>query len=200
LRELQNSSAYDFLQSFETRQLFSNHLQSDLLNQYVKIVSGIDLTEKNFTYNSLYEYEAEVNPDLSNLLLDYIRNDMRFSLPSTSINELITNNSVPVEIRDMLQLVSFGNILSKPEYVQELVISPKKFDRTFTFLLNVDDFEVDLEATRQTEAGRKLLEKQEFLALIDEALFESQGIMKVKKKDDLRFDDFFVTVETLRGV
>jgi hypothetical protein len=24
--------------------------------------------------------------------------------------------------------------------------------------------------------------------------------MKVKKKDDLRFDDFFVTVETLRGV
>ena len=199
LRDLQNSTSYNFLQPFEIRQMVSNHVQSNLLNEYMNIVTGIDLTERNFTYNPLYEAEAEFNPDLSNLVLDYIRNDMRYNLPSTNVNELLTNESVPVEIRDMLQLISFGNILSKPEYVQELVISPKKFDRTFTFLLNVDDFEIDVEATRLTESGRRLLEKREFLSLIDEALFETQGIMKLKKQDDLRFDDFFLTVETLRG-
>lgn len=199
LRDLQNSTSYSFLQPAEVRQLVSNHVQSDLLNGYVKITSGIDLTEKNFTYTPLYEMEAAYNPDLVNLLLDYIRNDMKYSLPSTDVNALLTNKAVPEEIRDMLQLVVFGNVLSKPEYVQELIISPKKFDRTFTFLLGADDFEVDVEATRATESGRSLLEKQEFLSTIDQALYESQGIMKVKKIDDLRFDDYFVTVETLRG-
>lgn len=191
------SDEYDFLDRDSRRLLFENHVKDDLLKTYLRLLSGTDLSEQSYTYEDLSELRDQYDPIFERVLREHILFNTGIRLPNVPVDELMTDTSIPLNVRDMIQLSFFGNILAKPKFLQRLVIGAKKFDRTFSLLLDLEGFEIDEELTRETVAGRRLLANEEFRLRLDQASLD-RGILRLdRSREDLRFEDFFVAVETL---
>jgi hypothetical protein len=216
IENLATSDSYSFLNVSQRRRLFENHVVSDLLASYVQFLTTIKMAEASFvdtkseTYRSLSRGNGnDLTPRFSELVRRYLlakrteeiqRNPSLKPLPDISIEEMLESPAVDQPTKDIVRLLTFGNIAFKVENATATILSPKLFERVFTIPINVDDFEIDYPATIADQSGRELLSKKFMEERLDrKALSAGTYKMKPRTGQDLVFEDYFVTIELVQS-
>jgi len=128
---------YSFLNDYEKSQIIENHVISFLLENYLKITTGLVLNETTFNLDTA---EAEAL-----LALEISQNRSRNNFGNaTTFSEKIFPSNI--------------------EFLKKLV-SPKKFDRVFNIIFD-PEFQVDVSTTQSTTIGKKLFESMVSLGKI----------------------------------
>ena len=223
-RTLLRSGKYSFLTEAQKNSLANNHLQNDVLNFYTQILTGIDMSESTFlTADPPVEVDAQFQRNLQQFVKTFIQN---FSTQTLTTNILrthneeiarllsqldansLTENSLRVqpgpqgtveitpELLEFLQLFTGKSFLSGHKITSQRWLTPKLFDRVFTFSADVDEFEIDHALTTTTQSGRQLFGRNDFQQKLV-TLPSGSYIMKRKRSNEIRFDDYFVAVELM---
>lgn len=209
------SDGYSFLDGSQRRQIVENHVVSDLMASYVQFLTSIKATESTFVDMTSSTYQTlsrgggvDLTPRFSELVRKYLlaqrteeirRNPSLQPLPDIPIEEMLLSPVVDQPTKDILRLLTYGNVALKVENVTATLLSPKLFERTFTLPLDVDGFEIDYDATIADESGREFLEKGFLRDKLDKQALAS-GIYKMtpRTNQDVVFEDFFVTIELVQ--
>lgn len=187
-----NDEKYNFLNNDEKREIISNHTKSSLWELYIRLLTGMRVEESTFTTNVVAP-GTTLSQDFTNLVFAYLRNVLKKSLPTNSIPDLLLDPNVDDETKDILRLITFGNVVFEPLVIRNKVVSPKLFDRIFHFSFNSENFEIDSDKTFETESGKLTMQKSS----VKERLVEEGGKLYLKPKDrnELVFEDYFVVIE-----
>ncbi|TXH11506.1 MAG: hypothetical protein E6R04_02665 [Spirochaetes bacterium] len=211
-----DSDAYSFLTSSQREEIVRNHVVSDLLASYIQFLTTIKVNESTFVDMSSQTYQnlsrangVDLTPRVSELIRKYLlekrtdeirRNPALQPLPDISIEEMLRSPVVDQPTKDILRLLTYGNLAFKVENAMATILSPKLFERLFTIPVDVDGFEIDYTATTTDESGRELLEKGFLREKLDkQALVD--GIYKLipRTGEDVVFEDFFITIELVQS-
>jgi hypothetical protein len=196
----------------QRRAMFENHVLSDVFGSYIQALTTMKLAESTFVNTdsetwkrlSIGRNGTDLTPRFAELVRQYliaqrtqeIRNNPSLRpLPDISIQEMLTNSGVDQGTKDTLRLLTFGNIAFKPENAMAEMLSPKVFERVFTIPLNVDDFDIDREATTGSESGREFFEKSFFRKKLDTHTPVGVYRFKPRTHQDVVFEDYFITIE-----
>jgi len=223
-RILLRNRKYSFLTEAQKNSLARNHLENDVLNFYTQILTGIDMSESTFlTADPPLEIDAQFQRNLQQFVKTFIQN---FSTQTLTTNILRTRNAeigrllsqldansltenslrvqpgaqgtveVTPELLEFLQLFTGKSFLAGHKTTSQRWLTPKLFDRVFTFSADIDEFEIDYTLTTSSQSGRQLFARTDFLQKI---VYLSNGtyIMKRKRSNEVRFDDYFVAVELM---
>lgn len=204
LRELQTLYKYNIITEQQKLELLRNHCQSQYLQYYVKYFSGISFDESSFPVN---EYPVPSNVELpeasQNLIKIYIQKIIGRATPeelNNTIRTILNDSSIREDIKDDLQMLSFGSTLMQPELLKTKVLSQKKFDRVFLLPFNVDEFEINVEETARTSAGGSTVNSQRFINTTEKRIIENNEVFYLNREsipNALVFEDFFITIETV---
>jgi hypothetical protein len=211
-----NSEAYSFLGVGQRREIDQNHVVSDVLASYIQFLTSLKATESTFvdmrssTYQTLSRNQGmDLTPRFAELVRRFLlqqrteeirRNPSLQPLPDIPIEDMLRSPAVDQSTKDILRLLTYGNIAFKVENAMATILSPKLFERTFTLPLDVDSFEIDYEATTADESGREFLEKGMLRSKLDKQALAA-GIYKMvpRTNQDVVFEDFFVTIELVQA-
>ena len=213
LQDVANSERYAFIPDpLLKRAMVENHVLSDLFASYVQFLTTMELAESTFVNQQSQTYQrlsvgdgTDLSPQFSELVRKYllakrtadIQNNPSLSpLPDIPIKEMLVSQQVDQATKDLLRLLTFGNIAFKLENALASMLSPKIFERVFTIPVNVDDFEIDYQQTTAAESGRDFLEKTFFQEMLDRNALAA-GVYKLAPRThkDTIFEDYFVTIE-----
>jgi hypothetical protein len=182
---------YRTLSTAEKQSLFYNHVVSGLFDTYVSLTTGMKLTEEVFTVD---DFVGDFTTDIESIVRRYFSEVKRVPLPSEGLQAILVNPSVAEDIKDELKLLMFGNVAFKPSAIRHKVLNQKLFDRVFTIPVNLDNFIVDFQTTKQTATGRLALESSRFK---NRARIDKESGEQFIPRESFVFDDLFITVETV---
>jgi hypothetical protein len=117
-------------------------------------------------------------------------------------------DGVTYAIRIIDDLISTITNISMPEVIANNIIQPKKFERIFNIVFDANQFEIDTKKTLSTAHGKEnfdiLIKRGEVIPLQNQQTFANlSNRWKIRDKNvdnDLLFDKYFVSIETLDGV
>lgn len=192
LANIVNDDDYDFLSTDQKRELIGNHTSSALLELYIRMLTGMRIDEATFAENVVQAGTA-FSEEFVNLVFTYLRDTLDKEVPNQPIPQLLTNSDVDDETKDILRLITYGNVVFEPEVLRSKVISPKLFDRVFHLAFNTEDFEIDEEETMDSESGKLAMQK----SVVQERIVEegNSKFLRPKNRNELVFEDYFVVVE-----
>jgi hypothetical protein len=127
-------------------------------------------------------------------MISYLKTVKGKDIPNQSVDLLLQNLNLDQETKDTLRLLSYGNLVFQSSFVKRKVLDPKLFDRVFHLPINTDDFEIDVEQTISTEAGRNTYTKNSVQSMIYDV--NGKKYLKPKGRNDMIFEDYFVVIET----
>lgn len=213
VQDVVNSDRYSFITNPALKRVMvENHVLSDLFSSYVQFLTTMKLSESTFINQQSQTYQklaigngVDLSPQFSELVRKYMiakrtaeiqKNPSLSPLPDIPIKQMLVNPQVDQATKDILKLLTFGNIAFKPENALAALLSPKVFERVFTIPVNVDDFEIDYQQTTATESGREFFGKTFFQEKLDRNALKA-GIYKLTPRThkDTIFEDYFVTIE-----
>lgn len=213
LQDVVSSERYAFIPDPALkRAMVENHVLSDLFAAYVQFLTTMKFSESTFVNQQSQTYQrlavgdgTDLSPQFSELVRKYLiakrtseirDNPSLTPLPDISIKEMLVSSQVDQATKDILRLLTFGNIAFKPENALANLLSPKVFERVFTIPLNVDNFEIDYQQTTATESGRDFFGKSFFQEKLDRNALAA-GVYKLAPRThkDAIFEDYFVTIE-----
>lgn len=184
---------YDFLTNEQKRDIIRNHVTSGLLQTYTRLLTGLRIDETSFLNREVVP-GTNFSEELQNLVFRYLREDLEKEVPNQSIPDLLENPDVDDETKDILRLFTYGNSVFEPAVIRNMITSPKMFDRVFHIAFNTEAFEVDIDLTNETQAGRAALAQsfvQERLVTVGDRTF-----LRAKSRNELAFEDYFVSIES----
>lgn len=189
---IDNDDGYDFLTTEQKRQLIENHTTDALLELYLRMITGMRIDEATFAENKV-EPGTTFSQDFNDLVFTYLRETLKKKVPSQPIPDLLVNENVDDETKDILRLLTYGNVVFEPDVLRSKVVSPKLFDRVFHLAFNTEDFEIDEEETLDSESGKLALQK----SVVQERIVNENGVLylRPKTRNELVFEDYFVIVE-----
>lgn len=192
LLSLRADSKYEFLSESQRAQMIRNHLESELWNLYLRLLSGIDMSEDVFTETTYAKTNLQ-DQQVFDLIVSYLKTVKGKQIPNQNISAILRNPDLDQETKDTLRLFSYGNIMFQSEFVNKRVLEPKLFDRVFNIPINVDKFEIDIETTLATESGKRTLAKNQ----VRDRIIESGGksFFLPRQRNDIIFEDYFVVIE-----
>lgn len=196
LSSIKEDATYSFLDDSEKEQMIANHVQSTLLENYMRLMTNMKLTEETFVDNDQFKIGANVNPNLVALVYSYIQDVYGVNLGNTKPMDLLKNDRMDATIQDVIRLVTYGSRMFDPKSVRDQIVSPKLFDRIFHIPISIDGFDVDVETTKQTNSGRQALLKNFVQDKLVEANDNTFTFDIKNTQNEVAFADFFVTVET----
>jgi hypothetical protein len=182
---------YDFLSTEEKQQILANHSRSFLLENYLRLISGLNLNE--LTFNDIPAKEAKElslsfgsnNPYLIDILGQGISD---FNRIATSKNYGL-NKAATIAIPD------------PDPYISKL-LQPKRFDRVFNIIFD-PEFVVDYDAMKSNISTEKNdLSTSTFNMLLDNKKFKYYSNSKDpyvdvdKGPNDIAMNTYFVSIET----
>jgi len=188
---------YSFLSGQQQTEMVKNHLESELLDLYIRLIAGIEMNEETFSGTSYNKTDLQ-DQQVLNLIISFLKIVKGKDIPNQPISQLLVNPNLDQETKDTLRLLSYGNIMFQADFIRRRVLEPKLFDRVFHFPINVDSFEIDVETTISTESGKSLYAKSS----IQNMIYETDGkkYLLPRHRNDMIFEDYFVVVEAnLRG-
>lgn len=204
LSELQTQYKYNIINEEQKLELLRNHCQSQYLQYYVKYLSGISFDESSFPVD---EYPVPATTELpqnsQNLIKLYIQKIINRATPeelTSTIRTIINDPSIREDIKDDLQMLSFGSTLMQPDLLRTKVLSQKKFDRVFLIPFNVDEFEINAEETARTTSGRDSVNNQRFIQTTERRIIGDNEVFYTNREsipNALVFEDYFITIETV---
>jgi len=165
---------YGDLTDLEKLEILNNHASSFLLENYIKIISGLKINDISCTINSTKE--------LNELYSKFVDNP--------TIKNLVSKQS------SLYQPINSG--LSDITSVLKRIITPKKYDRVYNIIFD-PQFEVDLDATQKLNFNNPLY----ILKLQEKGIIELVGSFpEIKWMDtnksamDTVVNAYFVVVES----
>lgn len=202
LSDMLQDEKYNFLSNAEKAELVRNHLNSYLLGLYINFLTGLRLSEEVF-----------LNPqDSGKILTQKTAVAARTYLtqigevpPESYVNTetILANPNLSDTVKDTYRLLTYGSLVFNANEVNKLVTTPKLFDRTFNIAVNLNELEVDVSATTDTEAGREALNKkyyQKYLRRVTAINRQGAAYSKLYLTSDSISDfiikNIFVSVET----
>lgn len=197
LRDIQLDQKYNFLSDVQKQQMVRNHVESQLLDLYIRLMTGLRMDEETFT-NTLYDKLGLQDQSVLNLVIRFLKEVKGKDIPNAPVEQLLANPTLDQETKDTLRLLSYGNIVFQSNYVRRRVLDPKLFDRVFHLPVSIDSFPIDVEATTATESGRQTYMKNS----VQEQIIRTNGeeYLRPRNRNDLVFEDYFVVIESnLRG-
>lgn len=197
LRDIRNDQKYSFLSDLQKQQMMQNHVESQLLDLYIRLMTGLKMDEEVFTgtrYDKLNLQDQEV----FNLAVRFLKEVKGKDIPNLPIEQILLSQNVDQETKDTLRLLSYGNVVFQSNFVRRRILDPKLFDRVFNIPISIDDFPIDVAATIATDSGRETYMKNS----IQEQIVRTNGeeYLRPRNRNDMVFEDYFVVVESnLRG-
>jgi hypothetical protein len=184
--QLVSQEKYAFLASSEKQHLFSNHVVSFLLENYIRLSTGMKINEETFIVNEETRITRATDPRLDRLLISYIRKILKENIPGNqALEEILASPNTKQSIKDLIFDFKSGNVIFAPNYLKDKILSPKIFDRVFHIPLDVDGFEIN-QSTTDAYTYRDVLETRK----IDGAVF-----FKPRTDRNILFEQFFITIE-----
>lgn len=177
---MRSSVEYAGLTSLQKQALFRNHVEDDLLKLYVRLMTGVDMTEHKFVS------DLGVAPASTGKDLDLLKN-LQDRLPSSSTQSKV-----------LLKTSLFTADIAALK-----VEKPKLFERIFLLALDPDDFLIDVSASQETDYGSKSLT----ILNANGGLFDSSDVTKntglsgqvvikqTPREQSISFNELFVVVE-----
>jgi hypothetical protein len=197
LANISSDVKYNFLSGLQKLDMVKNHLESELLGLYIRLIAGIKMNEETFS-GTTYDKTNLQDQQVLNLIIAFLKNVKGKDIPNQPVSQLLTNPNLDQETKDTLRLLSYGNIMFQSDFVRRRVLEPKLFDRVFNLPINVDSFEIDVEATVSTESGKSLYAKSSIQNMIADV--DGKKYLQARHRNDMIFEDYFVVIEAnLRG-
>jgi len=170
---------YPSLSNQEKIEIYRNHVNSFLLEEYIRFLSDTSVDENRFIR---YEKISELSPNtLASQIVNNsnIQNGLTPSQSDSLAND--TNNSVQ---KFFMNETLFGDF----EAIRKNLISPRKFDRVFHVLFDPDDFKIDLSLTSSEAlaAHSNVLRQEAF----------GSYFRKDTLPGEITFDKYYVSVTT----
>lgn len=192
--DIESNEKYSFLSSDDKKQLLINHFESIFLNMYISYITGFKLSEDVFTENAV-SVNQTYSQQIFDLILNYLSNVKNKDIKNArSVDEILKNQNIDQETKDIITLASYGNILFQPDTMRQKILTQKLFDRVFTLSFDIDNFEIDVDLTKLTQTGRQSFEKASTQNMIVNV--QNKTYLKPRDNNELIFDDYFITIET----
>lgn len=183
---------YSFLSQEEKEEIIENQAMSILMENYIRIVTGLIINESAFNLSSdevnalLSELEFQTNAEqLNNPAITLAQNKEASEKVNNVLNSSMWSKPKPKSsggssgkvvkaggsivkslssavIKNTLKNVIVRLIAIEPNLMLRYIIQPKKFDRVFNVIFD-PEFEIDVEKTNSTTLGRNSLKR-----LVDE--------------------------------
>lgn len=193
IQKIRQDVKYNFLSDLQKQDMIKNHIESELLELYMRLLAGIEINEETFSTVPFTKTSVQ-DGNVFNLITSYLKTVKHKDIPNATIEELLVNPNLDQETKDTLRLLSYGNLLFQASFIQKRVLQPKLFDRVFHLPVNTDDFEIDVDQTISTESGRTAYTKTSVQNMIYDV--DGKKYLKPKNRNDMIFEDYFVVVET----
>ena len=197
--EFINDNKRDFISLQEKKNIFRNHIVSDLLKFYIKGISGLTFSEEVFPVK---RYQSQ---NYSTVSLELMRN---FLLVLRNLNESQVNNlgtnlffadpQISDSVKDDVKLLSTAKSFTS-SLMEERTVSEKKFERVFTIPIDIDSFTVDRKATSTSFLGKTALSTNDLASKISNRTNDDRTLYKDRSKEPnaLIMEEYFVTIEAV---
>jgi hypothetical protein len=203
----QNNERYRLISDDARKQIFTNHLESYLLERYLNYTTGLNINEGTFyavkagsalsVINNITNIPVAVQGQFREMVYRYLELTMGVTgLSGRTFDAVIKDPNVPKDAKDFLNLISFSYVFN-PDYLFNKVMIPKMFERVLHIPItteNVDPFYIDFDASKKTQTGVLSLQS---LALNNKIVKSTNGESYLKPADSKEaiFVDYFVTIE-----
>ena len=191
---------YDFLSKAEKEQILENHTTSFLLENYLRLFSGLNLNELTFNLTSPKEISA-----IYNSLIDIKIEELYESLASKQAND--ENRAAAYRKINAagagLEKAAAIAIPDPDPYISKL-LQPKRFDRVFNIIFD-PEFVIDNDAStanfNNLADGKQKndLKEKSMADLFNNKIFKKNGDLFVdvdKGPKDITMNTYFVSIET----
>ncbi len=193
LASLTLDEKYNFLSLTQRSDLVENHFKSQMFDLYTRLLMGIRIDEE--TFSNIDYSKINVQDDIiSSLIINYLKTARKKKIPTQSLSQLLLNPIVDQETKDIIRLLSYGNIMFQADFVKKRILEPKLFDRVFHIPVDIRNFEIDVETTISTEAGKQMYKKNQ---VQNQIITKDKKIFLTKNdRNEASFEDIFVVVES----
>jgi hypothetical protein len=188
---------YDFLSKEEKEQILENHTTSFLLENYLRLFSGLNLNELTFNLSSPQEISAIYNSLI----------DINIEKTKTLASQKATQENLVAAYRKTnaagvgLEKAAAIAIPDPDPYISKL-LQPKRFDRVFNIIFD-PEFEVDYNAITLNLATDPSNVKSSVDGILgDRTRFKQDEVTTTKYKDidkgpqDIAMNTYFVSIGT----
>lgn len=197
-RNIKTEGKYSFLSALDKENLIKNHLESLLLEYFIKLSTGMGLEESSFLVEENTS-PFSIDKEFELALISHIKNTLGKNIPENiSVEQLIADSSIDKATKDLVRSVATTCPLISPNLVKDRVLKPKKYDRIFNVAVNIDEFEIDVNETNKTTSGSKALKQaslQNQIRIVKDGNQEKQ-YLKQRTENDIIFEDYMVVVES----
>ena len=166
-----DSKYLDRLTQPEIRQLFENINSSYLLGLYVNLLTGMNITEEELLTRKTMPLGSLLPPAFINALNSYVNRNLNYPntlpLDPNLQSKALLDPNVPLNIKDIISLISNGSVVLSIQSISEKIRSAKAFERIFNIAFDDQDFTVDVEKMSSTSSGRDFLRSYEYSRIIN---------------------------------
>lgn len=176
-------------------EILRNTFQSYLLQYYVSLVTGMIIDEKTFAVNQ--DINSQQSIIVGTRFIQNVYNYLRSigePITSNNIKENLANPRISSQAKMLIELVNTASLSIDPGAIYtRLANNPLSFDRVFHIPETADAYEIDIEKTKLTRDGIKLLNSNKF----NESLirFGNSYYLPFTSMDDVAISDYFVDIE-----
>jgi hypothetical protein len=188
---------YSFLTTDEKKQILENHTISFLLENYLRLFSGLNLNELTFNLSSPQEISAIYN---SLIDINIEKTKTLASQKATKENRVAAYRKTNAAGAGLEKAAAIA-IPDPDPYISKL-LQPKRFDRVFNIIFD-PEFEVDYNAITLNLATDPSNVKSSVDGILgDPTRFKQNEVTKTKYNDidkgpqDIAMNTYFVSIET----
>lgn len=157
-----------------------NHIKSFFLNYYTFIMNSIELEEDDFPIAELQDLKLNINPDIAfEFGLDILRQN---SIQQNNIIRKLNSNIIDNICLSLLNV-------SHKSRLNQFLLSPKKFDRIFNIVFDINDFEIEYEKEPKTDPINA--------GLIEPLPQNQLELETITYNNNINFDRYWCNIELL---
>lgn len=193
LSSLTLDDKYNFLSLEQRSELVENHLKSQMFDLYTRLLLGMRIDEETFSSVDYSKINVQ-DKTVTSLILSYLKTIRRKNIPQQPIADLLVNPLVDQETKDIIRLLSYGNIIFQADFVKKRILEPKMFDRVFHIPVDIRNFELDVELTNSTVSGKSMFKSN---IVQNQLITKGKSVYLAKEnRNEASFEDIFVVVES----
>ena len=181
-----------YITASEARNIWDNHVNSFLLEEYLRWFTGTDMSEFSWkTYTNLTSKQPILDESYNNLKLSS-KPGGKFIFTEKSLIDTQEKDKTISPDDSLKSYLKNETFALSSDSIERMYVYPRKFDRVFTLGIDPDNFTVD---TVQTSPST--LESLASLGIILKDSRTNQYTHRNSNENDICFNEYFVTVEPL---
>jgi len=184
-------ASYSFLKGSQLKELYKNHVLSYMYEMYIKLLTGVSLSEKDF---AIFDPIRYVSVETINKF---------FNSYKTVENKTENLENVDATLDEWSRKLT---PLSNGVAMMKNIFNPRKFERIFNVLVDPYSFEIDYKKTTSTSQGTDALKYQQSIGDIITKSVLADGtdpdkkvtvyVQRPRNKNEVVMERYFVQINT----